>query len=113
MLTPTRAPLHNPRPDLISSEPEEAITSHPSEHNSVVLVGNANVHFQRQVRQKKREKLLAKRNQKVEKGTADQWTQLQARRQGGNEKDRDANQHADAFLLPIPFWGVSPFGLYG
>lgn len=106
----------NTRPDLVSTEDEDADSSHPSEHN--IYFGDPN---ERMTALKKaaRERHSEKCATSAKKAAArDPWRALQAQR---NEKHRDA--HKEAFTNPwwgsgayYPYWGVSvaiPLGFYG
>lgn len=90
----------NPRPDLVSIDDEDADATHPSEHNSVVVVQHAPSKYARLAREKK----IQKRNKKMamiaEKGRyKDEWERLRY------ERSR-RSKHDDAFLAPVPYWGM-------
>ena len=80
--------------------------THPSDHNSVILVDNANTAASRRVREAAKRARMQQCDKDVAKGHADSWAVIQKRRQ---------LEHEQAFLRPIPYWGVSDpyFGLYG
>jgi hypothetical protein len=95
------AKLKNPRPDIISIDDEDADATHPSEHNSVVVVQHAASISSRQSREKK----LQKHNQAMakiaEKGQyKDEWERLRYER-------ALRSKHNAAFLAPVPYLGMS------
>jgi len=105
---------HNNRPDLVSTEEEEADGSHPSEHN--VQFGDP-VALETQKQKNSREKRVQKYVASAKSGAAkDTWCALQVER---NEKRREGD-HKEAFTDPhhgygayYPYWGVSATTSYG
>lgn len=90
----------NPRPDLLSIDDEDADATHPSEHNSVMVVQHAASKYVRQTREKK----LQRRNKEMAKIAEksrykDEWERLRYQR-------ALRSKHNDAFLAPIPYWGM-------
>jgi hypothetical protein len=114
---PAPAALVNPRPDLISTEDEDANASHPSEHN--VEVGDPTaVMTQRAV--SKRTAKAARRLERAKTARThpkrDPWVQLQASQNAKRERDG----HKEAFTDPMlgaaayhPYWGITMFPPYG
>ncbi|KAG8809140.1 hypothetical protein FRC17_003598 [Serendipita sp. 399] len=102
------AAVVNSRPDLVSTEDDEADSSHPSEHNlSFGNPNDSNAKGKGYLREKKSEKCVTS----AKKGASrDPWRGLQAER---NEK-RKKEGHKEAFTDPhygygayYPYWGVS------
>ncbi|KAG9042735.1 hypothetical protein FS842_002087 [Serendipita sp. 407] len=113
--SPSSEGISNPRPDLVTTEIDEADATHPSEHNQQFGDPNSKEALQTA---KKREKQSTKCVSTAKKSASrDPWKGLQAER---NEK-RDG--HKEAFTDPnygsgtyYPYWGVSvavPVGFYG
>ncbi|KAG8807416.1 hypothetical protein FRC17_004468 [Serendipita sp. 399] len=107
----------NSRPDLVSTEEDEADSSHPSEHN--LLFGDPDdpkALGKGKLREKKSVKCAANAKKAASR---DPWRGLQAER---NEQ-RKKEGHKEAFTDPhygygayYPYWGVSaavPVGFYG
>ncbi|KAG8809141.1 hypothetical protein FRC17_003599 [Serendipita sp. 399] len=100
----------NPRPDLVSTEEDEADSSHPSEHN--LQFGNGNprdwkVTGSVQLREKHTAKCVASAKKAA---TRDPWRGLQAER----NENRRSRGHKEAFTDPhsgsgqyYAYWGVS------
>ena len=116
----------NSRPDLISSEADDANATHPSEHNSVLVVGNKLGEVRKAARKDEIERraiLAEKAHRKaVEKGKRESWMDVQVvnREKRDTEKAKERSKdgdlaHDEAFSKVIPYWGVSllPFGAYG
>ncbi|KAG8812482.1 hypothetical protein FRC18_002927 [Serendipita sp. 400] len=111
----TLEPVVNSRPDLVSTEEDEADASHPSEHNQQFGDPDGRPAFKAAYL---REKRSAKCVASAKKGASrDPWRGLQAER---NERRKE---HKEAFTDPhygsgayYPYWGVSvaiPLGFYG
>ncbi|KAG8772209.1 hypothetical protein FRC20_002851 [Serendipita sp. 405] len=104
--SPSSEGISNPRPDLVTTEIDEADATHPSEHNQQFGDPNSKEALQTA---KKREKQSTKCVSTAKKSASrDPWKGLQAER---NEK-RDG--HKEAFTDPnygsgtyYPYWGVS------
>ncbi|KIM29346.1 hypothetical protein M408DRAFT_23112 [Serendipita vermifera MAFF 305830] len=106
-------PLVNTRPNLVTTEDDEADSSHPSEHNTLFSSDGAYSAYIRATNSGIRV-ASAKRSASI-----DPWRGLQAER---NEK-RQNDGHQEAFTDKnygtgnyYPYWGVSlgiPFGYYG
>ncbi|KAG8891846.1 hypothetical protein FRB99_003290, partial [Tulasnella sp. 403] len=97
-------PIENSRPDLVNIEDMHAEETHPSDHNAVAILfpsSNAEEAEARRQELAKRQKQLDK---VTEKGRADGWGELQAKR---------AVDHAPSFLCPVEYGAVNPFGKYG
>ena len=100
-------PINN-RPDLVSTEDDEADSSHPSEHN--LNFGDPNDPMTKLMKES-REMQSAKSAKSAKKGASrDPWRALQADR---NEKQMEGN-HFEAFTDPhygyshyYSYWGVS------
>jgi hypothetical protein len=90
----------NPRPDLVSINDEDADATHPSEHNSVVVVQHAASKVARQAREKKVQRHNKEMAKVAEKSRyKDEWERLRYQR-------ALRSRHNDAFLAPIPYWGM-------
>jgi len=110
-----RVPLVNRRPDLVSTEDEDANASHPSEHN--VEFGDPSSQTARRAlstREAKAQGRLNKAKQACTSPKRDPWVQLQAER----KSKRDG--HKEAFTDPMlgtaayyPYWGITMFPPYG
>lgn len=86
----------NARRDLISTEEDDADATHPSDHNSVQMIGNSATDWSKKQRRKKFEK----RDKELEKGKfSDEWSKLQAERHRRNQHDR-------AFDAMVPYYGM-------
>lgn len=96
---PTGDSLVNTRPDLVSIEDSDADATHPSEHNSVVLVKHAASEAARANRQKKLAKRMKELEKDAQKGKLDDWERLRAERMR-----RDG--HDTAFFMMMPYWGM-------
>ena len=108
-------PLVNPRPDLVSTEDEDANASHPSEHN-VEFGDPDSLAAQRALskREGKAKGRLSKAKLACTSPKRDPWVQLQA----GRNLKRDG--HKEAFTDPMlgaaayyPYWGITMFPPYG
>jgi len=109
------AQLVNPRPDLVSTEDEDANASHPSEHN--VEVGDPSSQIAQHALNKrttKVERRLNKAKQACTNPKRDPWVQLQA------ERHTKRDGHKEAFTDPMlgaaayyPYWGITMFPAYG
>ena len=109
------APLVNPRPDLVSTEDDDANASHPSEHN--VEVGDPNSPTAQRAlgkRSAKAERRLSRARQACTNPKRDPWVQLQA------ERNAKQDGHREAFTDPMlgaaayyPYWGITMFPPYG
>ena len=90
----------NLRPDLVSVDDEDADATHPSEHNSVVVVQHAASKHARRVREKKIQKREKVRAKVAEKGQyKNEWERLKYERSS-------RSKHDEAFLAPVPYWGM-------
>jgi hypothetical protein len=105
--------LVNRRPDLVSTEDEDANASHPSEHN--VEFGDPNSQKARRAlgkREAKAQGRLRKAKQACTSPKRDPWVQLQA------ERSSKRDGHKEAFTDPMlgayyPYWGITMFPPYG
>jgi hypothetical protein len=124
-LRAAETPVVNSRPDLITTEDEDANSSHPSEHNA--YFGNPDDKIA-QVNQAHREKKSHKRVESARKGRErDPWRGLQAERAEKNrialldgKEDDGRGRHREAFTDPYygyghyyPYWGVNAPVPYG
>jgi hypothetical protein len=108
-------PLFNRRPDLVSTEDEDANASHPSEHN--VEFGDPKSQTAGRASSKQKAKAqgrLSKAKQACTRPKRDPWVQLQA------ERSSKLDGHKEAFTDPMlgaaayyPYWGISMFPPYG
>jgi hypothetical protein len=118
-------PVVNSRPDLVTTEDEEANSSHPSEHNA--YFGNPSDKIA-QVNIAYREKQSHKCVESARKGREkDPWRGLQAERAERNQialldgtEDDGRARHREAFTDPYygygyyyPYWGVNASVPYG
>lgn len=112
----TVASSHNERPDLITTDEEDADGTHPSEHNSI-LVNTPTASEKREARELKHLSMLEKQAKDVAKGRADVWTIMRERRRTRSEDGSTATRgkHSGSFFHPVPYWGVSPepYGTFG
>jgi hypothetical protein len=109
----------NKRPDLVTTEDDEANSSHPSEHN--VNFGDPNdklTQMKKEYREKKSMKCIARAKKG---GERDPWRALQAQRAEKNQlavldgkEGGEKQKHKEAFADPYygygyyyPYWGVS------
>lgn len=92
-----RGSLTNPRPDLLSLEDIDADATHPSEHNSVVLVNHSASDAKRSVRQGKLANHMKELDMDTRGGNLDVWETLRAER-------LERAGHNTAFLMTIPNW---------
>ena len=109
------APLVNPRPDLVSTEDEDANASHPSEHN--VELGDPLSQTTRIAIHKRADKAdsrLTRARKACTNPKRDPWVQLQA------ERNAKRDGHKEAFTDPMlgaaayyPYWGITMFPPYG
>jgi len=108
----TSAELKNERPDLVSAEEADADATHPSEHNSVLVMGYKFGEAIKKVRTAqvdRRVKDATKQRQKnEEKQRTTTWTDIQIR----NRENARAN-HVEAYSAMYPYPGLYPFGVYG
>ena len=86
----------NPRPDLTSTSDADADATHPSEHNSVVLIQHPPSEREREERQRKSAKRTEENMKAAAKGTLDSWERMSIERL--KRKDHDV-----AFTA---YWGV-------
>ena len=108
-------PLVNSRPDLVSTEDEDANASHPSEHN--VEFGDPTSPTARRALGKREAKSQGRFNKAKQACTSpkrDPWVQLQA------ERNSKRDGHKEAFTDPMvgaaayyPYWGITMFPPYG
>ena len=108
-------PLVNRRPDLVSTEDEDANASHPSEHN--VEFGDPTSNIARRALDKREAKAQGrfyKAKQACTSPKRDPWVQLQA------ERNSKRDGHKEAFTDPMvgaaayyPYWGITMFPPYG
>lgn len=115
---PTLPQLVNSRPDLVSTEEEDADASHPSEHN--MEIGDPRgVRSQSLLRVREKSSTKTFKNAKSACGdpkTYNPWTALQVDR---NENKIKSGRHKEAFtdhnvaMMYYPYWGVSMFPAVG
>jgi len=108
-------PLINHRPDLVSTEDEDANASHPSEHN--IDFGDPNSQTaQLALRNQaaKAHERLSGAKRACANPKRDPWVQLQA------ERNSRRDGHKEAFTDPMmgaaeyyPYWGITMFPPYG
>lgn len=101
----------NPRPDLISVDDGDADATHPSEHNSVVVVRHPLSENSRKMREKTLQKRKKEMLKIIEKGKyKDEWERLRFERALANERKQkragDRRGHDDAFMAVVPYWGM-------
>lgn len=101
----------NPRPDLISVDDGDADATHPSEHNSVLVVRHPLSEYSRKLREKKLQKRKKEMLKIIEKGKyKDEWERLRFERALANERKQkragDRRGHDDAFMAVVPYWGM-------
>ncbi|CAE6480069.1 unnamed protein product [Rhizoctonia solani] len=96
----------NPRPDLVSTHDCEASTTHPSEHNSIVVVGQTLFQTRREERERKREKWAKQLRSDVDKGKVppDGWEAMSLER---------ATEHEQGFSRTMPDPNLAPVVPYG
>ena len=104
--------FRNERPDLVSAEEEGADATHPSEHNSVTVIGYAYGEMRKKSRTEeiqRRVRDATRQHQKnEEKQGATTWTDIQIRnRQKGGEG------HTEAYSTAYTYDSLRPFGDYG
>ena len=84
----------NPRPDLVSTEDMNAMETHPSDHNAIVMLNPSN---EARSAEKTQRKEIDKRSQEIAKAISksktDRWAELQQKRH--HEK------HELSFLCPV------------
>ena len=107
--------LFNHRPDLVSTEDEDANASHPSEHN--IEFGDPNSQKARSAlssRAVKAQRMLSRAKQACTSPKRDAWVQLQA------ERNSTQRGHKEAFTDPMqgaapyyPYWGIAMFPAFG
>ena len=108
-------PLINRRPDLVSTEEEDANASHPSEHN--VEFGDPTSPTARSALSKREGKAQRRLNKAKAACTSpkrDPWVQFQAGR--NSKKDGHKEAFTDPMLGPAayyPYWGITMFPPYG
>jgi len=108
-------PLVNPRPDLVSTEDEDANASHPSEHN--IDFGDPKSQIAQLALSKRAaeaDKRFSRAKQACTNPKRDPWVQLQA------ERNSKRDGHKEAFTDPMmgaaayhPYWGITMFPPYG
>lgn len=89
----------------------DADATHPSEHNSVVVLGHTISEGSRKLREKKSEKRKKDMTKIIEKGKyKDEWERLRLHRALASERSKkragDTPGHEEAFLAPVPYWGM-------
>ncbi|KAH7318890.1 hypothetical protein B0J17DRAFT_773168 [Rhizoctonia solani] len=85
----------NPQPHLVSTHDCESGSTHPSEHNSIVIVQQTLFQTRREDRTHKREKWAKQLRSDVDKGKVppDGWEAMSVQRAGG---------HEPGFMRPMP-----------
>ena len=106
----------NPRPDLLTGADDGSPNAtHPSDHNGILVLKDADIEVKRHQQDKRLAALLATRQRDVERGGAAGWTEVQ-HYFGTRDGEGEQNHFGQAFVHPSkPFLGISPheYGQYG